>query len=141
MNAQSAVATATPAEAAGSGQPKGGPVGTEAKSAQPAATGTGAVHRLGLLSEIPVGEARAYAVGDAQIAVFRLRGDVLRAVDAVCPHAGGPLADGQADAGVVICPLHSHVFNLATGESSSGAAPIGCYPVRLAVDGTIELTL
>ncbi|OHV43957.1 (2Fe-2S)-binding protein [Pseudofrankia sp. BMG5.36] len=104
-------------------------------------TGTGAVHRLGLLREIPVGEARVYAVGDAQIAVFRLRGDTLRAVDAVCPHAGGPLADGQADAGVVICPLHAHVFSLATGESTSGAPPIGCYPVRLAVDGTIELTL
>ncbi|ONH29045.1 (2Fe-2S)-binding protein [Pseudofrankia asymbiotica] len=102
---------------------------------------TGAVHRLGPLDEIPVGEARTYAVGDAQIAVFRLRGDVLRAIDAVCPHAGGPLADGQADAEVVICPLHSHVFNLATGESSSGAPPIGCHPVRLAADGRIELTL
>jgi nitrite reductase (NADH) small subunit len=100
----------------------------------------GAPHRLGRLDDIPVGEARTFAVGDQQIAVFRLRGDVVRAIDAVCPHAGGPIADGQADADVVICPLHLHVFDLATGESTSGAPPIGCHPVRLAPDGTIELT-
>jgi len=99
------------------------------------------IHSLGPLEAIPVGEARAYAVDGRQIAVFRLRGGALRALDAVCPHAGGPLADGQADDNVVICPLHAHVFDLATGVSTSGAEPIGCYPIRVADDGTIELTL
>jgi len=104
-------------------------------------TRTGTIRRLGPVDAIPVGEARAYAVDGQQIAVFRLRGGALRAVDAVCPHAGGPLADGQADDKVVICPLHAHVFDLATGVSTSGAEPLGCYPIRLADDGTIELTL
>ena len=53
-------------------------------------------HRLGPVQAIPLGEGRAFAVGDTQVAVFRLR-DGLRATQAVCPHAGGPLADGQID--------------------------------------------
>jgi nitrite reductase (NADH) small subunit len=104
-------------------------------------TGSGTVHRLGPLEEIPVGEARAYAVGGRQIAVFRLRSGALRALNAVCPHAGGPLADGQSDDEVVICPLHAHVFDLATGESRSGFEPVGCYPVHPTDDGTVEVVL
>jgi len=39
------------------------------------------------------------------VAVFRLRSGELRAMDAMCPHSAGPLADGQIDAKKVICPL------------------------------------
>ena len=46
---------------------------------------------VGPLSDIPVGQGRAYAVEGRQIAVFRLRDGSLRALDAVCPHRGGPL--------------------------------------------------
>lgn len=51
-------------------------------------------YRLGPLADIPVGEGRAYAVDGDQIAVFRLRGGGLRAVSALCPHAGGPWRTG-----------------------------------------------
>ncbi|MGF7237292.1 MAG: Rieske (2Fe-2S) protein [Frankia sp.] len=97
------------------------------------------VHQLGPLTDIPVGEARAYPAGDRQIAVFRLRSGEVRAVDAACPHAGGPLADGQADSQTVICPLHGHTFDLATGTSSSGAPSLTCYPIRVGDDGIIEI--
>ncbi|MGH3778900.1 MAG: Rieske 2Fe-2S domain-containing protein [Pseudonocardiaceae bacterium] len=30
----------------------------------------------------------------------------MHALQAICPHRGGPLADGQH----VICPLHNHAF-------------------------------
>ncbi|MEU4428879.1 Rieske 2Fe-2S domain-containing protein [Actinoplanes sp. NPDC024001] len=88
---------------------------------------------LGPLSDIPFGEGRTYAVGDEMIAVFRLRDGSLRAVSAVCPHKGGPLADGQIDNKVVVCPLHLYAWDLATGCSQSGQPPITVYPVR--VDG------
>jgi nitrite reductase (NADH) small subunit len=65
----------------------------------PQATG----HVVAASSELPPGGARAYAVGGAVVAVFRLRSGELRALDAVCPHSGGPLADGQFDARKVIC--------------------------------------
>ncbi|MEV6347861.1 Rieske 2Fe-2S domain-containing protein [Actinoplanes sp. NPDC051851] len=85
---------------------------------------------LGLVSEIPSGEGRTYAVNGEMIAVFRLRDGSLRAVSAVCPHKGGPLADGQIDDDVVLCPLHLNAWNLATGCSQSGQPPINVYPVR-----------
>jgi len=94
-------------------------------------------HRLGSVDEIPAGEGRAYAVGDDQIAVFRLRDGRLRALTAVCPHAGGPIADGQIDANVVICPLHQHIYELDTGHCRTGQPPLRTYPVRMDDTGHI----
>ncbi|WP_030434702.1 Rieske (2Fe-2S) protein [Actinoplanes subtropicus] len=88
-------------------------------------------HRLGSVTALPVGEGRAYPVGDEMVAVFRLRNGELRAVSAVCPHAGGPIADGLIDAEVVMCPLHQHIFELATGCSKTGQPPLKVYPVRV----------
>ena len=91
----------------------------------------GVAHVLGAVAEIPVGEGRAYAVAGRQVAVFRLRDGTVRALDAVCPHRGGPLADGQTDADVVVCPLHAHVFDLSTGACRSGQDDVASYAVRV----------
>lgn len=46
------------------------------------------------------------------------------AMEAECPHAGGPMADSSVDiedsAYVVSCPWHAYDFNVETGESSVG---------------------
>jgi nitrite reductase (NADH) small subunit len=94
---------------------------------------------LGPVEEIPPGEGRAYQVGGRAIAVFRLRSGQLRAVSGRCPHAGGPLADGQIDENLLICPLHLNTWDLATGCSRSGQADLEVLPVR-EVDGYIVLT-
>jgi nitrite reductase (NADH) small subunit len=88
-------------------------------------------YRVGPADELPVGEGRAYKAGGEMVAVFRLRGGGLHAVSAVCPHAGGPIADGLADAEIVVCPLHQHVYELATGCSRTGQASLRVYPVRI----------
>jgi nitrite reductase [NAD(P)H] small subunit len=94
---------------------------------------------VGSVNDIPVGEARTFAVDGEQIAVFRLRNGSLRAIDAVCPHKGGPLADGRDDR-VVVCPLHGHTFNMRTGSETCGnPMSVPSYPVS-AVDGTIRIT-
>ena len=85
---------------------------------------------LGFVDDIPVGEGRAYVVDDEAVAVFRLRDGSLRAVSAICPHKGGPLADGQIDDSVVVCPLHLFSWDLSTGCSQSGQPAINVYPVR-----------
>jgi nitrite reductase (NADH) small subunit len=96
---------------------------------------------LGPVDDIPVGEGRAFAVNGRQIAVFRLRGDSLRALDAVCPHRGGPLSDGIADDTVVICPLHSYTYELASGtEVANGGVPVQTYPVRVDDSGMIRVS-
>ena len=95
-------------------------------------TGTGTrTHVLGPLDQIPLGEGRAFAVDGKQVAVFRLRDGTVRALAAVCPHRGGPIADGTVDQQVVVCPLHQHTFDLATGCSTTGAEPLQTYHVRL----------
>jgi nitrite reductase (NADH) small subunit len=59
-----------------------------------------------------------------------LRSGELRAVDAVCPHSGGPLADGQFDAKKVICPLHNYFFSLMDGTCRNGDYAVRTYAVR-----------
>ena len=49
---------------------------------------------IGPLSSIPPGEGRSYLVGGEKIAVFCIRSGGVFAVQAECPHRGGPLADG-----------------------------------------------
>lgn len=54
------------------------------------------------------------------------------AVDARCPHAGGPLADGHIDqSGCVVCPWHRFAFDLRSGQSDSGGYYVNTYPVRV----------
>ena len=84
---------------------------------------------LGPVDQIPFGEGRAFGIGGEQVAVFRLRDGSLRAVSAVCPHKGGPIADGTIDQRVVMCPLHQNAFVLDTGCSTTGGKPLRTYEV------------
>ena len=95
---------------------------------------------LGRVSRIPEGQGRCYVVGTDEIAVFRQRDGRLFATENRCPHRQGPLAEGVLGGGRIVCPLHSHQFNLATG---CGNEPVEClrlFPVREA-DGDIILSL
>ena len=94
---------------------------------------------VGSVDEIPVGEGRTFAVDGDQIAVFRLRDGSLRAIDAVCPHKGGPLADGLADDRVMVCPLHGYTFDMCTGSEAGGAdMTVRSYAVSVD-DGAIRI--
>ena len=83
--------------------------------------------RLGSVDQIPLGEGRAFLVGDEPVAVFRPRSGGLHALRAICPHRGGPLADGLVDADVVMCPLHNHRFRLEDGTCVSGESDVPAY--------------
>jgi nitrite reductase (NADH) small subunit len=95
------------------------------------------VQVIGTVEEIPVGEGRAFAVDGTQVAVYRLRDGSLRALAAVCPHKGGPLADGLMDGRVVVCPLHGHTYDLITGAELGGSDAVCAYTATVAEDGTI----
>jgi len=95
---------------------------------------------VGSVSKIPLGQGRCYIVGAEQIAVFRQRNGRLFATQNRCPHRQGPLAEGVLGGDQVICPLHSHKFNL---ECGTGSEPDECLKVYAAVevDGEIVLNL
>jgi nitrite reductase (NADH) small subunit len=95
--------------------------------------------KLGPVSRIPPGEGRVYSVDGENIAVFRTRSGEVYAVQAACPHRGGPLADGLVGGTTLICPLHAWKFDLATGQALFGECGIKTYPVR--VDSNEHLVL
>ncbi|MBC2638327.1 MULTISPECIES: Rieske 2Fe-2S domain-containing protein [unclassified Rhodococcus (in: high G+C Gram-positive bacteria)] len=92
---------------------------------------------VGPVSDLTPGEGRTYVVQNRQVAVFLLSDGTVRAMDAVCPHRGGPLADGQIDAGGVMCPLHQYAFSFDTGAcASDGVGSVRTYTASIR-DGSV----
>jgi nitrite reductase (NADH) small subunit len=87
--------------------------------------------KLGPLSGIPLGEGRVYTINGENVAVFRTRSGAVYAVQAECPHKGGPLADGLLGGTTLICPLHAWKFDLATGRALFGDCGLKTFPVRV----------
>ena len=73
--------------------------------------------RVAALNEIPEDTGRRVEVDGQEIALFR-QGSAVFALYNVCPHAGGPLAEGGIREGSVICPWHGWEFQLKTGACS-----------------------
>lgn len=96
---------------------------------------------LGPFDAIPPGEGRAYEAAGVRVAVFHTRDGRVFAVQADCPHRGGPLADGLTGGGTLICPLHAWKFDLQTGTALTGECGLKTYPARVDGAGRIVLTM
>lgn len=88
----------------------------------------------------PDGPPIAVAVGDDRVLVIRDGGGELRALSAVCGHAGGPLHEGTIERGCVTCPWHGSVFRLDDGTVVHGPAtgPQPVYEVQV-VGGRVSV--
>jgi nitrite reductase (NADH) small subunit len=91
----------------------------------------GAKIALGSADQVPPGEGRCFKVGDQQIAVFKQRDGAVFALQARCPHQGGPLADGLIGAGAVVCPLHGWRFRLGDGAGIENGMAVKTYAVEV----------
>ena len=78
--------------------------------------------RICSVDDVPLGEGRTLVLAGRRIALFRAESGWY-ALDAVCPHKGGPLADGILAERSVTCPLHERRFDLLTGEALGGGCP------------------
>ena len=96
--------------------------------------------KLGSVETISLGQGRCYVVGAEEIAVFRQRDGRLFATQNRCPHRNGPLSEGVIGSAHVICPLHSHRFNLKSGAGSEPPECLKVYRVE-EVAGEILLSL
>lgn len=97
--------------------------------------------KLCRIDAIPAGEGRNFDVNGEMIAVFRTRAKGVFAVQAACPHRGGPLADGLLGGTTLICPLHAWKFDVKTGKVLSGECGLKTYPVRIDESGWILVNL
>lgn len=74
----------------------------------------GALHRAGSLAELQSGKAMKATVDGQKVALFLLDGDVI-ATNGRCPHAHGPLHNGEVEGETLTCPWHGWSFNLRSG--------------------------
>jgi nitrite reductase (NADH) small subunit len=91
------------------------------------------------VDDVPLGEGRAITLDGRRIAIFRAGGGWY-AIDAVCPHRGGPLADGIVCDRAVICPLHDRRFDLATGAALTTGDGVAAHTVEVR-GGRVFVTL
>jgi nitrite reductase/ring-hydroxylating ferredoxin subunit len=66
------------------------------------------------VAELPPGQMIWIPQGRGEIMVANL-GDEFRAMDNVCSHSGGSLADGWLEGTTVICPLHGWEYDVTSG--------------------------
>jgi 3-phenylpropionate/trans-cinnamate dioxygenase ferredoxin subunit len=72
------------------------------------------------------------------IALFHVGGEFF-ALDDVCTHDGGPLAEGELDDHTIACPRHGAKFDIRNGAALTMPAtrPTKSYPVRVEGDDVL----
>jgi nitrite reductase/ring-hydroxylating ferredoxin subunit len=75
--------------------------------------------KLAALEELPPGAAKEVEFEGRVYALFNVDGQI-SAIDGICPHQGGPLADGPLEGTCVVCPWHGWEFDVRTGKTPLG---------------------
>lgn len=89
--------------------------------------------RVGTVHDVPYLEGRRTTIDGRKVAVFNLP-DGFAAIDATCPHEGGPLQDGLVADACVTCPLHERRIDLRTGAMLGHDARVAVHEVHTAGD-------
>jgi 3-phenylpropionate/trans-cinnamate dioxygenase ferredoxin component len=95
---------------------------------------------VGDASEVPEGEAKAFDVNGAEVAVARVEGS-LYAFSDICTHRHCNLASGgELDGYELECECHGSVFDIRTGQVDNPPATesLETFEVR-EVDGQIQI--
>jgi nitrite reductase/ring-hydroxylating ferredoxin subunit len=74
---------------------------------------------MATLGELPPGGSKVVEHGGRVYAIFNV-GGTITAIDGICPHQGGPLADGPLEGTMVTCPWHGWQFDVCTGKTPLG---------------------
>ena len=89
-------------------------------------------------SEVNLGEAKSYQIGDLKIVVCNVSGEYF-AISDVCSHDDGELISGDGelvDVCQLECPRHGARFDVKTGKATRmpAVAPIKTYKVKVLND-------
>jgi nitrite reductase/ring-hydroxylating ferredoxin subunit len=90
--------------------------------------------KLAVTQDLPPGQAAAFDCEGQRIAVFNV-GGAYYAIEDTCPHAGGPLSEGQVEGHKVTCPWHGADFDLKNGAVLGPPAFEGVKAFKVVVEG------
>ena len=85
--------------------------------------------------EIPEGGVKIVRVEDELLAIFHVDGQYY-AINDVCTHDGGPLAEGPLEGHVIECPRHGARFDIRTGAvlCMPATSPVPTHETRVVGD-------
>ena len=90
--------------------------------------------RVARLSDIAEGKSTRVRLGDDEIALWHVRGE-LYAIGNVCSHQHfSELHHGILSGLTVACPMHGWTYSLETGIALSGSGRVRTYTVRVEGD-------
>ncbi|HSR31165.1 MAG TPA: non-heme iron oxygenase ferredoxin subunit [Anaerolineae bacterium] len=88
--------------------------------------------KVAKLSEIAPGQVKPFEVGDEDVALCNVDGEIY-AIANVCTHDNGPLGAGSLLGDEIECPRHGARFNVRTGQVKvlPAIVPIPTFEVRI----------
>lgn len=88
-------------------------------------------HRVGMIDDFPVDAGKECVIESLVVAIFR-SDEGWRAIDGMCAHQGGPIAQGSLDGDCVTCPWHGWQYKLTNGcNLLTGNKMLATYPVEI----------
>ena len=83
------------------------------------------------VNDLPPGSVTEVQSGDFTYAVCNVDGKVY-CLDGTCPHAGGPLGQGNLNGNYLVCPWHGWEYDCRTGLNDSDEdVKVDTYPVQI----------
>jgi nitrite reductase/ring-hydroxylating ferredoxin subunit len=96
---------------------------------------TGRWQSVAKAADIPVGRSLIVRLDDVPVAIFHLA-DGWYAIEDICTHDGGPVAEGRLEGTIIECPRHGATFDVKTGAALTfpAVSPVPTYAVRVVGD-------
>lgn len=91
-------------------------------------------------ADVAPGKMTVVEMDGDEVAIANVGGEFF-AFSNTCPHADGPLGEGELKGEVVTCPWHFTPFNVRTGEAQEGGVtddPVPVYKARVE-DGKVQV--
>jgi nitrite reductase (NADH) small subunit len=86
--------------------------------------------KVGSLSSLPLGSVTEVTLGKNSYAICNVNGE-LHALEGICPHAGGPIGEGNVQDNLVVCPWHEWSYDCRTGENDfDPSVKLAVFPVK-----------